>query len=511
MSARPIRPSSMSRDVIATYGTQAWTAIMGIAFVPVYIRYLGIEAYGIIGLFATLQSMLVILDLGMTPTLTREIARFSGGERDSAELRDLLRSVEISASLIGLTAAVGIWAASDWLAHSWLQSQSIPPAEVAQALAIMGAVSALRFVEGIFRGAILGLHRQVLYNGIVVVTSTLRGIGAIIILAKISPTLEAFFVWQGLISITTVAALAWATYGALPFSERPGRFSWLALKSVWRFAAGMLGISLLALLLTQTDKILLSRLLSLSDFAGYMLATVVAGALELVISPLFQAITPRMSRLHAAGDGAGFVNLYHLGAQIVTVTGGVAGLMLFAFPDWVILAWTADTALAARVAPILRWLALGYVFNLLMWMPYQAQLAYRWTGLALRINLVAVIVLVPVLLWTVPRFGPTSAAMIWAALNASYVLIGLHLMHRRILHAEKWRWYIQDVTIPLAYAGAWIGTIRWLVTTPPSSRIGLAVLLAGIAALAFAMACAAASLLRPEVLAFWRKRMLSLQ
>jgi O-antigen/teichoic acid export membrane protein len=228
----------------------------------------------------------------------------------------------------------------------------------------------------------------------------------------------------------------------------------------------------------------------------------------MVVAPLFQAITPRLSRMRAAGDDTGFVDLYHLGSQLVTVTGGVAGLMIAIFPDWIMTTWTANPKLAGEVAPILRWLALGYVFNLLMWMPYQAQLAYRWTSLAFKINVVAVIVLVPALLWAVPKFGPISAAVIWTILNACYVLIGLHLMHRRILQTEKWRWYVSDVAVPLAAAGACIGTARFLLTSPPPDRILQACLLIGIGGVACGIAIAFAPLLNAHVLSLWRARVL---
>lgn len=461
----------MRRDLVVTYAAQAWIAVLGVVLVPVYIRYLGIEAYGVIGLYATLQGMLVILDLGMTPTLTREIARFTGGERDVVGVRDLLRSIEIVAAGVGLIAALVIWAGSDWLAHSWLRAQSIPEPELTRALTVMGVVAALRFVEGIFRGAILGLHRQDLYNAIAATMATLRGVGAIVVLATVSRTLDAFFVWQGIVSIFTLAALVMATYAALPRGDRKGRFSLDALKSIWRFAAGMVGISLLALMLTQIDKILLSRLLSLTALGHYMLATVAASALEMLVAPLFQAVTPRLSRLQASGDEADFVTLYHTGSQLVTVTAGAAGLVLIGFPDLVLTAWTSDPVLSIKVVPLLRLLALGYLFNVLMWMPYQAQLAYRWTGLALRINVVAVVLLVPALLWAVPRFGAISAATVWVVLNAGYVLVGVHLMHRRILRHEKWRWYWHDIVVPLACAGGVIAVLRWILATQFDGRI----------------------------------------
>ena len=48
----------LKRNLIANYLGQGWTALMGLAFIPLYIKYLGIEAYGLIGIFALLQGWL---------------------------------------------------------------------------------------------------------------------------------------------------------------------------------------------------------------------------------------------------------------------------------------------------------------------------------------------------------------------------------------------------------------------------------------------------------------------
>lgn len=496
MSARIARSFGMAGDVVITYAAQAWIAIMGVAFVPVYIRYLGIEAYGLIGLFATLQAILVILDLGMSPTIMREIARFTGGERDITAIRDLLRSVEIAAITIGLITMAGVWAAADWFAHSWIQSRTISEDTIAHALTIMGVVSALRFVEGIFRGAILGLQRQVIYNLIAAAMATLRGLGVIIVLATVSNTVNAFFAWQGVISLVTLLTLATVTYRVLPPGERAGRFSVSILKDIWRFAAGMLGISVLAMLLTQIDKILLSRLLSLTALAHYMLAALIALALETLVFPLIQAVAPRLSRLHAEGNEAEFTILYHLSAQIVSTTAGAAALVLIGFPNVVLLAWTQDTVLTAEVAPLLRLLALGYLLNILLWIPYQAQLAYRWTGLTLRMNMVAVILIVPALIWAVPRYGPVSAALAWVALNGSYIFLNISLMHRRILTKEKGRWYREDVAFPLAAAATALAILYIIVPSVGSSRLVQIAYLATAGVVAVSASALAAPILR---------------
>ena len=70
--------------------------------------------------------------------------------------------------------------------------------------------------------------------------------------------------------------LALALYRVLPRADRAAHFSVQALRSVWRFAAGSTTITILALLLTQVDKILLSHLLTLKAFGYYALAAAVA-------------------------------------------------------------------------------------------------------------------------------------------------------------------------------------------------------------------------------------------
>lgn len=438
---------------------------MGLAFIPLYIKYLGIEAYGLIGLFGVLQAWLSLLDMGMTPTLNREMARFTGGTHSATSIRDLLRSIEVIALGIAALVGLGIWAASGWLASDWLRAQNLPIDTVAKAFAIMGAVTALRFVEGIYRSAIVGLQRQVLYNAVNSALATLRGLGAVGILMWVSPTIEAFFIWQGVISLLTLGVLASVTYRALPKAERDGQFSMPALRSIGRFAGGMMGITFLALLLTQVDKILLSKLLTLSDYGYYTLATVVAAALYMLTGPITQAWFPRLSELHANNQQAELITKYHQGAQLVSVFMGSAAIVMIVFAEPILQLWTHDAELAHRSATLLSLLALGNLLNGLMWIPYQTQLAHGWTGLTTRINIVSVVIIVPAILWATPRYGAEGAAWVWVSLNAGYVLIGIHFMYRKILTHEKWRWYGQDVLQPLLAASAVAILLHWALPT----------------------------------------------
>src|SRR4030042_4748086 len=114
--------STVKKNLIANYFGQGWNALMGLAFVPLYIKYLGVESYGLIGIFAMLQAWMVLLDMGMTPTLSREMARLTGGAHEAQSIRDLLRSIETICFGIAVVIALGIWAASGWFASDWLRT-----------------------------------------------------------------------------------------------------------------------------------------------------------------------------------------------------------------------------------------------------------------------------------------------------------------------------------------------------------------------------------------------------
>ena len=105
--------------------------------------------------------------------------------------------------------------------------------------------------------------------------------------------------------------------------------------------------------------------------------------------------------------------------------------------------------MAHAVAPLLTLLVIGNFMNGLSWMPFQAQLAHGWTRLALLLNIFAVFFVVPAVLWMTPRFGAIGAAYVWVVLNTCYLLLGVHLMFRRILVQEQRLWFIEDLLFPI--------------------------------------------------------------
>ncbi|MDQ2762114.1 MAG: oligosaccharide flippase family protein, partial [Pseudomonadota bacterium] len=367
--------STTRRNLIANYGGQGWSALINLAIIPVYVSYLGVESYGLIGILTIVLTCMTALDAGMTPTLNREMARFSAGELSTQSINDLLRSVEfLILGVVGCATMVGVLA-SGWLAAHWLGSSTLSHQALSRAIGLIVCVAGLRIVEGVYRGALLGAQRHVWLNAVSAGFATLRACGAIAVLNWVGPTIENFFVWQAIASLLAVAVLARATRKLLPRPDHRPRFKLDALVSVKGFASGVVGTSVLSILLTQVDKLLLAQLLSLKSFGYFTIGFTVANSLYQLVNPVAQTYYPRLAELVAQGDEQALSVAYHRGAQLLAVALVPAAMLLIFFGHSILWLWTADSQLASLTAPLLALLAAGCLCNGLVHIPYMLQLA----------------------------------------------------------------------------------------------------------------------------------------
>jgi hypothetical protein len=88
------------------------------------------------------------------------------------------------------------------------------------------------------------------------------------------------------------------------------------------------------------------------------------------------------------------------------------------------------------------------------------------------------------MLLLVSHYGAVGAAITWLILNLGYVLIVIHVMHKRLLKDEKWRWYFIDVGIPLL--ASIMTAFMWRIFMPTGmSRYAVFAYLAGVSITTF--------------------------
>jgi O-antigen/teichoic acid export membrane protein len=443
--------SRVKTNFFANMAGSGWSALIGLVCTPLYIRFIGMEGYGLVGFYFLLQVIIKIFDLGFSTTMNREMARYSVMPDKAGESRDFVRTLEIGYWAAGILIGTVICVSAPFIASHWIKAGNIPAPEVRRAVTIMGVLAAIQWPLSLYQGGLLGLQRQVLLNGIAIGAATLGGGGALLALWLVAPTVSVFFTWQIIIALAQTAVTTIALWRCLPGRGNPPRFEPGLLRRTWRFTAGMGYITLTGLVLSQLDKAILSKLLPLEAFGYYVLAGVVAGGLSyVVIGPMFNTIFPRFSSLVAEGEEKKLVEMYHGSTQVMAVLTLPAAAVIALFSPEILLLWTGSPEIARNAAMIVSLLVIGTALNGLMNLPYALQLANGWTRIGVTINTTFIIALVPAIVFLTTRYGAVGAASAWIMLNAVYMAIGVPLTHRRLLKGEAPGWFMKDICPPLA-------------------------------------------------------------
>ncbi|MGX8884282.1 oligosaccharide flippase family protein [Methylovorus sp. MP688] len=433
--------------MIAGLANSSWSALIALASIPFYLKYLGVEAYGIIGFFATMQALLQLLDMGMAPTINREVARCTAAGK-LKEATNLLHSLAIIYWLIAGAIALSFVAFAPLIAKFWLKSQTYSVETVSNAIMYMGLVAACRWPIGLYQGALMGSQRIVLSSSINMTMITIGNVGAIVVIAFISPTLTAFFTWQAITSISHAFIIRYAAWKIIGSTQRK-KFDYSSLKNIWKFTAGMSAISLMGMIYTQLDKIILSKFLDLEQFAHYMLASTVVNGLYLLITPVYNAAYPQFSSMVVSGDRDLILQKFRLYTRIVLVFLIPAAVLLIAYPENIIEIWTGNLKIANSVAPIISLLAAGVTLNGIMMIPHALQLAYGMTRLPIIINGVLMIFILPLIIYLSLSRGAIGGALAWLVMNISYVIFSTWLTNKKVLHGKAVAWVTKDVALPI--------------------------------------------------------------
>jgi O-antigen/teichoic acid export membrane protein len=484
------------QNILANIIARGCGVISVYLFVPLYLKFLGIEGYGLVGFYSTLLAVLAFADVGFTATINREMARFAVRRDSAAEMRDLLRTYESTYLCISSVLAVIIWALAPAIAGHWLRSRVLEPHEMAAAIRLMGVAIAFQLPSGLYIGGLMGLQRQVRANSVQTAWGVFRGLGAVLVLWLFSPTIFAFALWQMISNAIYCLVARLSLWRALPSS--PGQsqphFRWQVFRNTWRYAAGMAGMAVVSTLLTQTDKLAVSKMLSLEMLGYYTLAGTLASVPLMLASPIASAVFPRLTGLVASEDSNGLTRLYHRTCALVAVATIPAGMTVALFAGDLIRVWTGSAIIAQRAGLVASLLLGGQLLQAIQVVPCYLALAHGDVTLNLQINIASVLLITPLLLFLIIKYGIVGAGFSWLIMNLCTLPPYIYFLHRRFLPGELQKWVLRDVLRPLLAALPIILLAR-LFFPVPSSRL----LILGLIGLMWSMSAVAAACTMPEL------------
>lgn len=458
----------MRRNLIAAYSGMLLNMLMPLIVTPFVLRALGTEAYGLIGIGLMLQSILTVLEAGLSASLSRAFAERTAKPDDAGSLsgmHDLLRTLEyFYAILVGLVCLL-VFLASPFIARYWITDHSLPYDMVWQCIALIGLMIGFRFFVSLYGGGLAGLQRQVVLNAVSMTMTVVANVGAIAVLFRLSSDPRAFFAWLAVSGALTALVLRRTLAASLPAPAAPARFDWVQWQSIRRFSVGISSLTVISLALTQADKVLLSRLLPLRDFGFYSIASNVAYFVQLMTIPVQTVYYPRMTQCQAKGDAQALTDTYRFASRLVSLLVFPIGLTLALFSHDVLLLWLRDPLVAERVHLILSLLVIGTtLLTSLMMVPYALTLAHADTRVTLSMHMFLLCIQVPAVILSALVFGAVGAAGLWCALFCIYGPLYAWRVNRKYLAASHFEWLWASVLKPALPALMAAAAVKQVVT-----------------------------------------------
>lgn len=437
------------RNILANAVGGSVAILLNLLVTPFLIRILGAEAYGLLGLIASLQVMFGVLDLGLSTTIVREIAGdVSPGHESSRSL------VQTMATIYWLVAALlggGLFLGSGWVVEHWLHLQSLSPTEARFGIQILALSIGLRWPVAFYGGVITGLQDLARFNAIKIISAVVRlggGLGVLLVRRD----LTVYLWWIAFSALLEVALYAYSCFRVLPGLPASPKLDMRGLSCIWRFSLSMNMISVLSLVFTQADRVLISRLRPLSELGYYSLAVNVVMSLSVIQGFITSAVLPAMAADYSAGHFARLSERYAKATETLIFVITLPACVFIFFGYDVLRAWVSVEA-AHRSYIVLAIFSTGFLLNASVSIAYTMAVASGHTRIPLTVNIAAVVLYVPGLVFTITRWGIVGAASSWLALNLYYLFTLLPLVQVQVVKASVAGW-ISHQFAPFVVRGA---------------------------------------------------------
>ncbi len=387
--------------------------------VPLLIRDLGIERFGILLIAWSLVGYFGLFDLGLGRTLTQFAAERLGQGR-AEEIPALVWTAVLLMGVLGAVAGAMLWLAGPSIG-TLIQLPVSLRAETVDSVRWLALSLPFVVTTAALRG-LLQAHQRFGTISLVQIPTGILNFGApLIAVACFGPDLRP--VTLSLVLLRVAACLAFfaaAARMAPAFWRAP--LSVTALKGMLFYGGWLTVSNLVCPLVAYLDRFMIGSYLSLHDVTYYVTPfEIIFRTLILpdaIIVVLFPAIATQL-----ALDRSRIVGMVARVARIIISAMLVVALIAGLYARELLAAWLG-AAFAANSAQVLVLLAIGVVANAFGRVPYAVIEGAGRADVTAKINLCQMPFYAAFLLYAVPNFGIAGAAAAWTA----HAIVGMSLM-----------------------------------------------------------------------------------
>lgn len=421
---------SLKLNIASTYFSQIYNGFIGIIVMPIFLLNMGSEAYGLIAIFTLVQAWFALLDAGISQSVSRQTARYYAGTLTSQDYCNLYNGLHVAFLFICSFVLVLLLTNIDGLARSWLNVKKINNEDISYILGIIFVCVFMRCIGGLYRGVINGAEKIVWLSFFNIALATLRFVLVIPYLYLYDFQILKYFEYQFFIALFEYIILFWKKNNLIPKNKINIKQSLIEVRKNKAFIINIGIASTIWLLISQFDKLLLSKYVSLSDYGYYSMAVMLASIILLCSSPIGNAILPRLTNLISREKKEEAISIYMQLTKFVCIIITMVGFIIILNINQVLLTWIGDLSSKKYIEDTIIFYILGNIFLVLSNFPYYLQYAVGDLKYHMRGNLILASIMIPSMFLAVLNYGVNGAGLVWLIINFIWFLVWPYFIHK---------------------------------------------------------------------------------
>jgi O-antigen/teichoic acid export membrane protein len=344
------------------FASKAGGALVVMFFMPLFFRLLGVEQFGVVAVILSLQAFLMMLDLGMSTMVGRDVAVYGS---ESIQSATTWRNAETILTVFYIGIAV--------VAALWVAVGSIAGLSMLTVIAIVGLFWAL-VLQNLGLSVLLSAKSFKAASAIQLVGALFRASLTVIAMKQFGATFSIFITAQLITSLLQLWVTRWAClYSLTPCLHELKKVEYELSGCVELLKRGksLLLFGLAGAAVMQLDKPIIAAFFSANEVSTYFLAmTFCMTPIAVLAGPVFQYFQPHFISLAAQANQNDAQQLLSKFVYVLVLITVISSAVLWVYRDFWIALWLHNNSHISVVVSYVTILLPGVVIGAMGYIPY---------------------------------------------------------------------------------------------------------------------------------------------
>jgi O-antigen/teichoic acid export membrane protein len=458
------KPKELSFGANAFLHVSSWfvPAITALIAVPITVRGLGADSYGLLALIGALIGYLGIMEIGLSSAIVRYLSFY----RALNEGRPMLGIIRFGVTWFGGAGVIGailLLVGAEWLAESLL---NIPPDQVPTAVVAI-RITGLGFLTGMLTTVGAAVPQSFLRYDLAAIGTVVFGVAGSAgpaVLVTLGYGLIAIVVYNvatNVVAIGFYVAVGLRLFAPVDLSAGP---SWRSIRRRTLKFAGVASLNQIhSVIAHQTSRVVVGAASGVAAAAYYQVPAMLSSRVTTMLSRAAYVIFPTASGLKARNDEESVRTLYLRTSRLFFVVNASVNMAMVAFAYPLLKFWVSPEY-AEEGALALVFFSVSAAINGTSMSASQLNMAAARPGVNVAFAFSNSVIALSTVYPLTVRFGVAGAALagLLGALNVPFFF---WYVHKRVIHMSSWRVW-KECYQATVLANLPIGIFMYLVVAP---------------------------------------------